>query len=85
MRPSTIPNLLESINANISRLYMSGKLFEVGPNFYGINDEDQKMVATGIQYGLSHSSSWINETRTVDVYDVKSDVFYNCDYSSFNC
>ena len=76
MRPSTFPNLLSAINPNISRFYMSGKLFEVGPNFHGINDDDQKMVATGIQYGLSNTSSWNNEKRNADVYDIKSDVFY---------
>ena len=41
MRPSTFPNLLSAINSNISRLYTSGKLFEVGPNFQGINDNEQ--------------------------------------------
>ena len=76
MRPSTFPNLLSAINPNLSRLYVRGKLFEVGPNFYGINDEDQKMVATAIQYGPYNTSSWINEKRLVDVYDVKSDIFY---------
>ena len=79
MRPSTFPNLLSAINPNISRLYMSGKLFEVGPNFYGLNDEEQKMVATGIQYGSFNSSSWINERRLSDLYDVKSDVLYVLD------
>ena len=54
MRPSTFPNLLSAINPNVSRLYTSGKLFEVGPNFHGLNDEEQIMVASGIQYGLSN-------------------------------
>ena len=76
MRPSTFPNLLSSINSNISRMYVSGKLFEVGPNFHGVNEGDQQMVATGIQYGTSNTSLWSNEKRFVDVYDVKSDVFY---------
>ena len=76
MRPSTFPNLLSSINSNISRLYISGKLFEVGPNFNGVNEDDQQMVATGIQYGTPNTSSWSNEKRFADVYDVKSDVFY---------
>ena len=79
MRPSTFPNLLSVINTNVSRLYTSGKLFEVGPNFYGINDEEQKMVATGIQYGSFNSLSWINEKRFADLYDVKSDVLYVLD------
>ena len=76
MRPSTFPNLLSVINSNVSRLYMSGKIFEVGPNFHGINDNEQRMVATGIQYGLSNTSSWNNDIKFVNVYDVKSDVFY---------
>ena len=76
MRPSTFPNLLSAINPNISRLYLSGKLFEVGPNFFSINDEGQNMVATGVQYGSLNHSSWVNQTRLADIYDVKSDVFF---------
>ena len=76
MRPSTFPNLLSSINSNVSKLFISGKLFEVGPNFSGINEEDQKMVATGIHYGSSKDTSWIEKSKSIDIYDVKSDVFY---------
>ncbi len=76
MRSSTLPNLLSAINLNVSRLYNNGKLFEVGPNFDGINETDQKMVATGIHYGSANSSSWINQKRDVDIFDVKSDLFY---------
>jgi len=79
MRPSTFPNLLAAINPNISRSFMAGKLFEVGPNFHGIGEDDQEMVATGIQYGLLNTSSWLNEKRFADVYDIKSDVFYILD------
>ena len=76
MRPSTFPNLLSVINSNISRLHVSGKLFEVGPNFKGVNDNDQIMVASGIQYGLLNTLSWNSQNRYADIYDVKSDVFY---------
>ena len=79
MRPSTFPNLLSVINSNISRLYVSGKLFEVGPNFQGINDSDQFMVASGIQYGLSNNLSWNHKSKLADIYDTKSDVFYILD------
>ena len=34
------------------------------------------MVATCIYYGSSNQYSWADESRNVDVYDVKSDVFY---------
>jgi len=76
MRPSTFPNLLNAVNANVSKLYTSGKLFEVGPNFQSKAEHEQQMVATGIQYGFLGTSSWINERRFPDVYDIKSDVFY---------
>ena len=76
MRPSTFPNLLSAVNFNLSKHYMNGKLFEVGPNFLGVKDSEQIMVASGIQYGLSNTLSWNNEKRNTDVYDIKSDVFY---------
>ena len=76
MRPSTFPNLLKVINSNLSRLYLSGKLFEVGPNFHGISEDEQIMVATGIQYGLSSTLSWENEKKFANVFDVKGDLFY---------
>ena len=79
MRPSTFPNLLSTINPNISRLYTRGKLFEVGPNFFNSNDDGQKMVATGIQFGLSKVLNWNNKTKFSDVYDIKGDVFYILD------
>ena len=79
MRPSTFPNLISVINPNISKLYLSGKLFEVGPNFIGLADNEQQMVATGLQYGSTNTSSWTNDKRSTDVYDVKSDVFYLLD------
>ena len=70
MRPSAFPNLLSSINPNVARLYTNGKLFEVGPNFNGLEEIDQQMVATGIQYGSTSSSSWLNEARVTDVFDI---------------
>ncbi len=79
MRPSTFPNLLNSINFNISKLFTEGKVFEVGPNFHGLEEEDQQMVATGIHYGFDSSISWNKKQRSVDIYDVKSDVFYILD------
>ena len=76
MRTSIFPNLLNSININISRLYNNGKLFEVGPQFYGPKDIDQHMLATGIQYGLKSSETWNEEKRISDVFDIKSDVYF---------
>ena len=80
MRSSIFPNLLNSINTNISRLYNNGKLFEVGPQFSGVEEKDQQMLATGINYGLVHSERHgIDENRASDVFDIKSDVFFILD------
>jgi len=76
MRSSILPNLLNSINNNISRLFNNGKLFEVGPQFDHLKENNQEMVATGIQYGLKTNENWNDEKRPSDLYDVKSDVYY---------
>ena len=76
MRDSIFPNLLESINININRLYGNGKLFEVGPQFQGSSEKDQQMMATGIQYGVANSILWNEEKRFSDVFDIKSDLFF---------
>tara|TARA_Y100001970_G_C14244435_1_gene867059 strand:- start:1069 stop:3459 length:2391 start_codon:yes stop_codon:yes gene_type:complete len=76
MRSSILPNLLNSINNNISRLFNNGKLFEVGPQFYFDRENQQEMVATGIQYGLKFNENWNDEKRQADVFDVKSDVYF---------
>ena len=79
MRSSIFPNLLSTINTNIRRLYNNGKLFEVGPQFSGSQDNDQQMLATGIQYGSTYSETWSDEKRISDVFDVKSDVYFILD------
>ena len=79
MRSSIFPNLLSSINININRLYNNGKLFEVGPQYSGSKEEDQQMVASGIQYGPVHTETWGDEKRMSDVFDVKSDVYFVLD------
>ncbi len=79
MRSSIFPNLLSSINININRLYNSGKLFEVGPQYSGSKEENQQMVASGIQYGTVHTETWGDEKRISDVFDVKIDVYFVLD------
>ncbi|PPR46202.1 MAG: Phenylalanine--tRNA ligase beta subunit [Alphaproteobacteria bacterium MarineAlpha5_Bin8] len=76
MRPSIFPNLLNAINMNISRLFYNGKLFEVGPQFFGTEENEQSMVATGIIYGSRYIENWNDEKRIVDAYDIKSDTFF---------
>ncbi len=76
MRSSIFPNLLTSVNKNISYLYNNGRLFEVGPQFLGLEEKDQQMMATGILYGTFNTDSWNNEKRISDIFDVKSDVYF---------
>ena len=79
MRSSIFPNLLSSVNININRLHNNGKLFEVGPQYSGSKEEDQQMVASGVQYGTVHTETWGEEKRMSDVFDVKSDVYFVLD------
>ena len=44
MRPCTIPNLLEAINQNKTRMYSSAKIFEVGQIFPNLYQTCKKML-----------------------------------------
>jgi len=75
MRPSIFPNLLESISSNKSKMYFSGKLFEVGPIFDNSYNNKQKNTATSIAYGLSDENNWLSNKKNIDVFDAKKDLF----------
>ncbi len=75
MRPSTIPNLLDAINQNKARMYLSAKIFEVGPNFSKSYLNLQENVATAISYGLTDEQNWLSNKKNTDVYTVKADLF----------
>ncbi len=76
MRTSLIPNIISAINSNLNRLFYNGKIFEVGPQFLGSNDQDQQMVAAGILYGSINENNWNDENRPSDFFDIKSDVYF---------
>ncbi len=75
MRPSTFPNLLQSINPNKAKMYLSGKIFEVGPNFSNEFKDKQQNVASAIAYGLIDEDNWLSSTKNVDLYKIKADLF----------
>ncbi len=75
MRPSNFPNLLESINQNKARMCLSGKIFEIGPNFSKSFENYQKNVATAIAYGLVDEDNWLSSKKNVDFYSLKTDLF----------
>ena len=60
-------------------MYNNGKVFEVGQQFKGPNENDQQMMATGIQYGSPTPLLWNQENRNSDVFDIKSDVLFVLD------
>ena len=75
MRPSTIPNLLEAINQNKSRMYTKAQIFEVGPNFSKSLNDYQENTATAIIYGPIDEENWLSNKKNSNVYTVKSDLF----------
>ncbi len=74
MRPSNIPNLLVAVNQNKSKMISSGKIFEVGPIFDEILEDNQVNVATGIAYGHISGSNWNSSKKDFDVFAIKSDL-----------
>ncbi len=73
MRPSLLPNLLLGAKNNLSKGYNHFSIFEVGPEFYGRNTNEQTSVAAGIRVGLTSPKDWLKTSRPFDVFDVKAD------------
>lgn len=73
MRPSILPNLLLAVQSNVAKGLGNVALFEVGPEFFGRKPGDQRLVASGIRYGLTNAKHWSHNERNVDVFDVKAD------------
>lgn len=74
MRPSILPNLLRGAKNNAARGYNNIALFEIGPEFYGRQPNQQMTVAAGIRLGQTSKKDWGGSARDVDVFDVKADV-----------
>jgi len=74
MRPSNFPNLLQSVNQNKARMYFSGKIFEVGPNFLESLENKQQNQATAISYGLEDENNWLSSKKNSNVYSIKADL-----------
>ena len=74
MRPSNVPNLLNAINLNKSKVVNNGKLFEVGPIFDAALENKQTNVATAIGYGNINGGNWNSINQDFDVFGIKSDL-----------
>ena len=79
MRTSIWPGLLAAAKYNLNRQQERVRLFEVGAVYYRDNKSEngkfteQQMIA-GVISGLHNTEQWAEQKRTVDFYDIKSDV-----------
>lgn len=73
MRPSLIPNLLSAVKRNQDRGIKDVQLFEVGPEFYSTIPNEQRMVACGVRAGNWAARHFLENMRSVDVFDAKAD------------
>ena len=74
MRPNVVANLLSALGRNSDRGQGNGALFEVGPQFQGTAPGDQSIVASGVRIGKVNEHSWLEESRNIDIFDVKADL-----------
>lgn len=73
MRPSLLPSLLLAVSANQARGQSQLAFFEGGAQFQ--SDHHQREVICGLRNGATGQRHWSQETRSVDVFDIKADVF----------
>lgn len=73
MRPSILPNLLNSATHNQNHSIMDVALFEVGPQYKNNTPEGQDLVASGLRVGNHNQTSWNQKKEPVDIYDAKAD------------
>jgi phenylalanyl-tRNA synthetase beta chain len=73
VRPSVLPNLLMGAMKNIARGTVNQSIFEVGPQFYGRNPNEQTEMVSGIRVGSTGDKHWAEAPRLFDFYDVKAD------------
>ena len=84
MRPSIIPNLLQSLLRNMNRGIKNIRLFEIGPVFQGTREIDQTLSCTGILSGDYYTGDWQNNSRVVDAFDVKKIMEQICEVLSLS-
>ncbi len=74
LRNSIFSNLIFYLHKNLNRDIKDLSLFEIGPIFSGSNPGEQEIVIGGLRSGKISRSSWIENNRKVDIFDVKKDV-----------
>ena len=73
LRRSVFSNLIIYLKKNQDRGHEDLSFFEVGPVFFGKNPGEQQIVVGGLRSGFVNRKSWLEKSRSVDVFDVKRD------------
>ena len=73
LRRSIFSNLAIHLKKNQDRGEQDLSLFEVGPTFFGKTPGEQQTVVGAIRSGAVSKKSWLEKSRDVDVFDIKSD------------
>ena len=74
LRRSIFSNLAIHLKKNQDRGYEDLSLFEIGPTFFGKNPGEQQIIVGALKSGKINRKSWIEKERSIDVYDIKSDL-----------
>jgi phenylalanyl-tRNA synthetase beta chain len=74
MRPKLMPHLIDAVKNNLARGIKDIALFELGAVFEDVTPTGQKTMLSGIRCGNRAGTHWA-ETKPVDVFDVKADLF----------
>lgn len=75
MRPSLLPNLIETIARNIDRGQERVHLFEVGAEYKNAVPEGQIQTVAGVRSQTMDEKHWDGAPKTPDIWDVKADAF----------
>jgi phenylalanyl-tRNA synthetase beta chain len=73
LRRSIFSNLAIHLKKNQDRGNEDLSLFEVGPTFFGKNPGEQQTIVGAIKSGAVIRKNWLEKSRNVDVFDIKSD------------
>ena len=84
LRNSIFSNLTIYLSKNLDRGAKDLALFEIGPIFNGSNPGDQMTVIGGLRSGKISRSSWIENDREVDIFDIKKDVIQTLVEAGYN-
>ncbi len=71
MRPSILPHLCKAVVSNMNRGIANIAIFEVGCTYHGI--DDTRNAAVGVRVGRNVAINVHNDSREVDIFDVKAD------------